>query len=86
MIKNHQTMRERVEELISDQLPSRLFEAMLIQHKRHGHKNCLCDYCRQKRTLSHKPAFWHGRPHYDREIEVWLRKKRALDEIGDREL
>lgn len=75
-LHNYVDIRRRVEELIQDQFPLALFEAMIKQHKRHGFKtSCQCRYCEEKRYISYLPG-WGNRGHNKFTPTYWDLKAR----------
>ena len=69
----YQDLKEKVEELVKNQFPSILFEALIEQHKRHGFKtDCKCSFCQMKMYYNHLPGWSWNSPKFDK---FHLRKK-----------
>ena len=51
-------LKEKVEELVKNQFPSALYNAMIKQHIQHGFKSeCKCSYCQVKMYYSALPGW-----------------------------
>lgn len=70
-------IRQRVEEGVRAQLPSRLIDAMKKRHAKRNWRDCDCTYCQQKR-LAHSHLQFTPWPMSRQQREDWRGRETEL--------